>query len=215
MKSTAPKNIQSSYQNIIGSSGGGFNKSGGFSGGMPSFGDLQSASMSLADAASRRAMAESAYKSELEKGAMEKEYGLRGQLAGTESGLRQKEMGTEYGLRGQLAGTESGLRQKELGTEYGLRGQLAGTESGLRQKEMGYQSELRKGELGSEYGLRKGELGYQADIAAMQTGYGGLKERQRDISSIRTREERKEREKEEDMRRMGYNMIGGRWRRFF
>lgn len=150
-----PMNILSSYQRMLGSGGQqqpSFNQAG-----QSSMGQLEAASMRLADAASRRALAESAFGSELRRG----------------------EMGTEYGLRGQLAGVESGLRQREMGTEYGLRGQLAGVESGFRRGEMGLGSSLRQQELRSEYGLRGSLAEREADISARQQGFGGLSDLQR------------------------------------
>jgi hypothetical protein len=211
--------ILASYQKMFGGGGqqmqpsGGMNFSGGGGGGgFPSFAQLGQASMGLADAASRRSMAESAlqsslrrgeagYGSQLRQGEMGTEYGLRGQLSGQESGQRQRELGTEYGLRGQLAGTESGYRQKEMGTEYGLRGQLAGMESGYRQKEMGTEyglrgqlagteSDYRQKALGTEYGLRGQLERGQADILAQQSGYSGLSSMKTGIASQRQEDER-------------------------
>lgn len=61
-------------------------------------GQLEQASMRLAQAASNRRMDES-----------EQEYGLRGALASQEAALKGGLLGQEYGLRGGLAQTESDI----------------------------------------------------------------------------------------------------------
>ncbi len=188
-------NILESYQKMFGGGGqqmqpsGGMNFGGG--GGFPSFAQLGQASMGLADAASRRSMAEAALQSSLRRGE-----------AGYGSELRRGEMGTEYGLRGQLSGVESGLRRGEMGTEYGLRGQLSGLES-----------KLRRGEMGTEYGLRGSLAGREADIAAKLSGFSSAKEMQRDIREKRLGQERevKQQKEDEEKRSQGYVKVGGKW----
>lgn len=107
-----PSEILSSYQKMVGTETpqSSFNASG-----PSSMGQLEAASMRLADAASRRTMTESALGSEFRRGEMGTEYGLRGQLAGVESGLKRGEIGTEYGLRGQLTGGEADISARQQG----------------------------------------------------------------------------------------------------
>lgn len=104
--------LSKSYNKILGTNPS--SNTGFFSGGaLPDLEYLKKSSMSLADAESERRRRE-------KQEELRTEYGLRGKLAGTESGLRMKEMGTEYGLKGKLAGTESGLRKQEGAFSYGL-----------------------------------------------------------------------------------------------
>jgi len=76
-------------------------------------GELEKASMRLAEAASQRTM-----------GQTEQEYGLRGGLMEKEYGLKDISMGKEYGLKGSLLGKEAALKDISMGKEYGLKGVL-------------------------------------------------------------------------------------------
>ena len=164
----AASGILESYSKMFGGNNATANQSWA-SGGPSSMADLESASMRLADAASRRSMMEAAIGSELRMGEM-----------GYGSELRRGEMGYGSELRRGEMGYGSELRRGEMG--YG---------SALKRGEMGYGSKLSMGEMEKEYGLRGSLMETEADIAARQAGYSGLGEQQADAALERLRRKSK------------------------